>query len=71
MGRKPEPAKPKRYGIRTLAWLSLAAVSILISNNVESIRLLTFLGTVSGLIGAAVCSVRGLRSWSGLQSQRY
>jgi hypothetical protein len=27
--------------------------------------LLTFIGTVVGLVGAAVCSVRGFRAWGG------
>jgi hypothetical protein len=27
--------------------------------------LLTFIGTVVGLVGAAVCTVRGLRAWGG------
>jgi hypothetical protein len=27
--------------------------------------LLTFIGLMVGLVGAAVCSVRGLRAWNG------
>jgi hypothetical protein len=59
--------KPKRWGIRTLAFLGLAAASIIVSNLLhakgnDDFALLTFIGTVVGLVGAAVCSVRGLRS---------
>ena len=61
----------KRWGLRTLAFLGLAAASILVSNllraeGIDDFILVTFGGTVIGLLGAAVCSIRGLRSWGGL-----
>lgn len=59
--------RPKRWGIRTLLFLLLATVSILSSNVLNAAGnddyvLLTFVGTVIGLVGAAVSTVRGLRS---------
>jgi hypothetical protein len=69
------PAKPKRWGLRTLAFLGLAAASIILSNYLrmvgnDNFALLTFIGTVVGLVGATVCSIRGLRSWGGLPRPR-
>ena len=64
------PVGTKRWGIRTLLYLGLAAGSIILSNwmrmtgNVDFI-LLPSLGTLVGLVGAAVCTVRGLRAWGG------
>jgi hypothetical protein len=64
------PVGTKRWGIRTLLYLGLAAGSIILSNwmrftgNVDYI-LLPFLGMVTGLVGATVCTVRGLRAWGG------
>jgi hypothetical protein len=72
MGRRgSRPGRPKRWGLRALAFLGLAAGSILVSNYLrmvgnDNFALLTFIGTVVGLVGAAVCSIRGLRSWGGL-----
>jgi len=71
----PRTARPRRWGLWTLAFLTLAAGSILVSNllvmtsddGVNDYVLLTFLGTVVGLGGAAVCSVRGLRAWKGFR----
>ena len=59
-----------RWGLRTLAFLTLAAASILTSNVMyarddASLVLLTFAGTVIGLVGAAVCSLRGLLAMHG------
>jgi len=64
------PAKQKRWGLRSLAFLLLAAASIITSNalrldGTNEYALLTFIGTAVGLIGAAVCSVRGIRAWGG------
>jgi hypothetical protein len=60
----------KRWGVRSLWFLGLAAASIVLSNWMRmtgntDVILLTFIGTVVGLVGAAVCSVRGLRAWGG------
>jgi hypothetical protein len=60
----------KRWGIRSLWFLGLAAASIILSNWMRmtgntDVILLTFIGTVVGLVGAAVCTVRGFRAWGG------
>jgi hypothetical protein len=62
--------RPKRWGIRTLAWLGLAAGSILLSNWMrftgnDDLILLPVLGILAGLIGATVATIRGLRAWGG------
>ena len=67
----PRRPRTKRWGIRTLAWLALAAVSVLASNafyarDVTDFVLATFAGTVVGFVGAAYCSLRGLQAWQGL-----
>jgi hypothetical protein len=64
------PVGQKRWGVRTLLFLGLAAVSIVTSNWMRmtgntDVILLTFIGTVVGFVGAGVCSVRGLRAWGG------
>jgi hypothetical protein len=69
MGRS-QPQKPRRWGLRALAFLGLAAASIMTANllsadGTNEYALLTFIGTAVGLIGATVCSVRGLRAWGG------
>jgi len=68
--RRSQPPKPRRWGLRTLGFLGIAAASIVASNldhanGTADYALLTFIGTVVGLAGATVCSVRGLRSWGG------
>ena len=60
----------KRWGVRSLWFLGLAAASIIVSNWMRmtgntDVILLTFIGTVVGLVGAAVCTVRGFRAWGG------
>ena len=64
------PVRRKRWGIRTLWFLGLAAGSIILSNWMRmtgntDVILLTFIGTVVGLVGAAVCTVKGLRASGG------
>jgi hypothetical protein len=61
----------KRWGVRSLLFLGLAAGSIIVSNWMRmtgntDVILLTFIGTVVGVVGAAVCTVRGIRAWGGL-----
>ena len=60
----------KRWGVRSLWFLGVAAASIILSNWMRmtgntDVILLTFIGTVVGLVGAAVCTVRGFRAWGG------
>ena len=60
----------KRWGVRSLWFLGLAAASIVLSNWMRmtgntDVILLTFIGTVVGLAGATVCTIRGLRAWGG------
>lgn len=68
---EPRPRGP-RWGVRTLLFLGLAGISVLTSNalyvrDVDDYVLLTFAGTVVGLVGAGYCSVRGLAAggWLG------
>jgi hypothetical protein len=61
---------PKRWGLQTLAYLGIAAASIITSNYMRATGnddyiLLPFLGLVVGLVGATVASFRGLRAWGG------
>jgi len=60
----------KHWGVRSLLFLGLAAASIVLSNWMRmtgntDVILLTFIGTVVGLAGATVCTIRGLRAWGG------
>jgi hypothetical protein len=60
----------RRWGIRTLLFLGLAAASIILSNWMRmtgntDVILLTFIGTVVGLVGATVATIRGFRAWGG------
>ncbi len=71
MTENPSTRPAPRWGLRTLAFLTLAAAAVLTSNVMyarddTSLVLLTFGGTVLGLIGAAWCSLRGL--WTLLGS---
>ena len=57
-GQTPRKPKPKRWGLRTLAFLALALASVLTSS-ILSQRLV-------GLAGAAYCSFRGLKDFRWL-----
>jgi hypothetical protein len=64
------PVGQKRWGLRSLAFLGLAAGSIILSNWMRmtgntDVILLTFIGTVVGLVGAAITTVKGIRAWGG------
>ena len=64
------PVSQRRWGIRTLLFLGLAAGSIILSNWMRmtgntDVILLTFIGTVVGLVGAVICTVKGFRAWGG------
>ncbi len=63
-------AEQRRWGIRSLLFLGLAAASIIVSNWMRmtgntDVILLTFIGTVVGLAGATVATIRGFRAWGG------
>jgi hypothetical protein len=60
----------RKWGIRSLLFLGLAAASIILSNLMRmtgntDVILLTIIGTVVGLAGATVATSRGLRAWGG------
>jgi hypothetical protein len=60
----------RKWGIRSLLFLALAAGSIILSNWMRmtgntDVILLTFIGTVVGLAGATVSTIRGYRAWGG------
>jgi hypothetical protein len=61
-----EPARPKQkyWGLRTLGFLTVALVSVLVQSHVSSV--LPFLGLVVGLTGATYCSYRGLKDFTWL-----
>jgi hypothetical protein len=64
------PVGSKRWGVRSLLFLGLAAGSIILSNWMrltgnDDVILLPFLGLVTGLVGATICTVRGMRAWGG------
>ena len=64
------PVSRRRWGLRSLAFLGLAAGSIILSNWMRmtgntDVILLTFIGTLVGLVGATVSTVRGFRAWGG------
>jgi hypothetical protein len=52
--------RPPRWGVRTLAFLTLALLCIGISALQGYYTLLTLTGLLIGFVGATVCSVRGL-----------
>ncbi len=67
MSRRTEQRK---WGIRTLLFLGLAAASIIISNWMRmtgntDVILLTAIGMIVGLIGATVSTIKGFRAWGG------
>lgn len=62
----PRPKRP-RWGVRAMLWLGLAFVCVITSNALLTNGngdwvVLTFVGTIAGLAGAAYCSIRGLAS---------
>ncbi len=63
-------AEQRRWGIRSLLFLGVAAASIILSNWMRmtgntDVILLTFIGTVVGLAGATVSTIKGFRAWGG------
>jgi hypothetical protein len=67
MSRRPAQRK---WGIRTLWFLGLAAASIIVSNWMRmtgntDVILLTFVGLLVGLVGATIATIQGFRAWGG------
>jgi hypothetical protein len=67
MSRRPAQRK---WGIRTLWFLGLAAASIIVSNWMRmtgntDVILLTFIGLLVGLAGATIVTIQGFRAWGG------
>jgi peptidoglycan/LPS O-acetylase OafA/YrhL len=56
----PTDRRPPRWGVRTLAFLVLALLCIGISTLQGHYTVLSLTGLLVGLIGAMICSVRGL-----------
>ena len=56
----PTDRPPTRWGVRTLAFLTLALLAIGGSALQGHYTILTLTGLLVGLIGAVVCTVRGL-----------
>ena len=56
----PTDRRPPRWGVRTLAFLALALLSIGISTLQGYYTLLTLVGLLIGLVGALICSLRGV-----------
>lgn len=55
-----------RWGLLTLLFLGVALACVLVSNSSGSYNLLTGLGLLVGLGGAAYCSYRGLKGFTWL-----
>lgn len=64
-GTADSPAQQPRWGIWTLAFLSFAFVMLVLSSTAGHYTLVTFLGLVIGLVGAGICTVKGLRALRG------
>ncbi|MEP6527169.1 MAG: hypothetical protein ABJA86_08390 [Nocardioidaceae bacterium] len=62
---QPTPPVHERWGVRTLIFLGLMLVSISAGNilqtrGIKEFHAVAFIGTWLGLLGAAVCSLRGV-----------
>ena len=58
--RSSKARKPRRWGLRTLALLGLALLAMLTSEIQGHYTVLSLAGLAVGLIGALICSIRGL-----------
>jgi peptidoglycan/LPS O-acetylase OafA/YrhL len=56
------PEKRPRWGLRTLGFLGLALLSLVTATSTGHYTLGSFSSLLFGLIGAAYCSVKGLRT---------
>ncbi|MDQ1586134.1 MAG: hypothetical protein QOH80_1499 [Actinomycetota bacterium] len=58
----PKPQRKRRpWGVYTLGFLVLAFGMVVVSSTQKHYTVLTLIGLVVGLIGAAYCTVKGLR----------
>lgn len=57
------PAR-RRWGLRTLGFLALVLLAVVVSNVQQHYTAITLILVVVGLCGAAYCSIRGLRQMS-------
>ena len=64
-GRKPARGG-MRWGLLTLLFLGIALACVLVSSGKGSYTVVTGLGLLVGLGGAAYCSYRGLKGFSWL-----
>jgi nitrate/nitrite transporter NarK len=64
---KRRKAKTTPWGIYTLGFLTLAFVMMVVSSSRGTYTVLTFIGLVVGLVGAAFCTVKGLKSLRGFR----
>jgi hypothetical protein len=55
------PQRKHRWGIYTLAFLTLSFVMVVLSSTQGHYTILTLLGLVVGFAGAGWCTVKGLR----------
>ena len=56
----PTDRKPIRWGVRTLAYLGLVLLSMAVSALQGHYTMLSLTGVLIGLVGATVCTVRGI-----------
>jgi hypothetical protein len=58
-----ERPRQRRWGLRTLLFLAMAAASLLFYDvlRANGLALLTTVGLLVGVAGAVVCSIRGVR----------
>jgi nitrate/nitrite transporter NarK len=62
--KHPKP-KTTPWGIYTLGFLTLAFVMMVVSSSQGTYTVLTFIGLILGLVGAAFCTVKGLKGLRG------
>ena len=56
--------RPIRWGVRTLLYLGLALLAIGVSTVQGHYTLLTLAGLLIGLVGAMICSIRGITTFT-------
>lgn len=53
----------RRWGVRTIGFLGLLVIALIVSSIQGYYTLLTFTLVVIGLVGAAICTALGLREF--------